>query len=725
LWRTRIESLSWDPVTKKPFIERFSHGGACLATLIIVESPAKAQTIKGFLGKNYNVKASLGHVRDLPRSRFGIDLENNFEPHYITIRGKGPVLKELRDAAKKADRVLLATDPDREGEAIAWHLASALKVEEDQCRIDFREITKEAVRQSIKKPRAIEQPLVDAQQARRVVDRLVGYQLSPLLWAKVKPGLSAGRVQSVAVKLIVDREREIEAFIEEEYWSVTALLHTNGGEAFEAKLHRKSGKKVELPNEEAARQVEKDVTGQAWTVSDVTKKERRRHPAPPFTTSTLQQEAARKLGFAAKKTMRLAQQLYEGLPMGKLGTLGLITYMRTDATRVSNEAVTEVRGFIKETHGSSYVPSKPRQYASKKGAQEAHEAIRPTSALRTPAEVKQYLSRDQLRLYTLIWERFVASQMSSAVFDAMTVDLKVQDYLFRATGSQLKFPGFLKIYQEGSDSNARKEDDKDRLLPDLQVDEQVLLQKLDLAQHFTQPPARFTEAMLVKTLEEEGIGRPSTYAPIIDTIVARGYVFREEKRFRPTELGVIVTDLLAESFPKLLDVKFTASLEEELDGIEEGDTVWQDVIGEFYGAFAEDLKKAHEELERIEIKDEVSDVLCDKCGRNMVYKLGRFGKFLACPGYPECQNTKPILDEIGIECSLCKREGREGGQLVRRRSRRGRFFYGCSNYPDCTYTSWQLPVAELCPHCGMNLTVRKEGAEPQCSNKECSGGDGK
>ncbi len=696
-----------------------------MATLIIVESPAKAQTIKGFLGKNYNVKASLGHVRDLPRSKFGVDVENNFEPHYITIRGKGPILQELREAAKKADRILLATDPDREGEAIAWHLATALKVDEKKCRIDFREITKDAVKHAIKQPRTISQAVVDAQQARRVVDRVVGYELSPLLWAKVKPGLSAGRVQSVAVKLIVDREREIEAFQEEEYWSVTATLHTSTGEAFEAKLHHKAGEKLDLPNEEAANKVAKDVTEKEWKISSVTKRERRRHPAPPFITSTLQQEAARKLGYPAKKTMRLAQQLYEGLAMGKLGTLGLITYMRTDATRVSEEAVSEVRQYIKETHGESYIPESPRQHASKKGAQEAHEAIRPTSTIRTPADIKQYLSRDQLRLYKLIWERFVASQMSSAVFDAMSVDIIVEDYLFRATGSQLKFAGFLKIYQEGSDGDPNENDNKDRLLPDLKVDELVLLQKLDLLQHFTQPPARFTEAMLVKTLEEEGIGRPSTYAPIIDTITARGYVYREEKRFRPTELGIIVTDLLAESFPRLLDVKFTAGLEEELDGIEEGNMVWQEVIGEFYTPFAEDLKKAHDELERIEVQDEVSDILCEKCGRNMVYKLGRYGKFLACPGYPECKNTKPILDEIGIECSLCKDQGREGGQLVRRRSRQGRYFYGCSNYPDCNYTSWQRPVAELCPHCGKNLTVRKEGADPMCSNKECPGGAGK
>lgn len=693
-----------------------------MATLIVVESPAKAQTIKGFLGKNYTVKASLGHVRDLPRSKFGIDIEDNFAPQYITIRGKGPVLKELRAAAKKADRILLATDPDREGEAIAWHLATALKVDEAECRIDFREITKDAVRQALKEPREIAQPLVDAQQARRILDRIVGYQLSPLLWAKVKPGLSAGRVQSVAVKLIVDREREIEAFEPQEYWSITALLETGKKEQFEAKLHHKAGKKIELPNEQSAKEVEAAVKNKPWVIADVQKRERRRNPAPPFITSTLQQEAARKLNFPAKKTMRLAQQLYEGLPLGKAGTLGLITYMRTDATRVADEAITEVRGYIKEKHGAKYVPSKPRKYAAKKGAQEAHEAIRPTSALRSPAEIKQYLSRDQLRLYRLIWERFVASQMSSAIFDAMRVDVKVEDYTFRATGSQLKFPGFLKIYQEGSDSQEQGADGNNKLLPALEVNEQVDLENLDLAQHFTQPPARFTEAMLVRTLEEEGIGRPSTYAPIIETITARGYVYSEEKRFRPTELGVIVVDLLAENFAQLLDVGFTANLEGRLDTIEEGDLVWQDVIREFHGPFAKELERAHEELEKIEVQDQESDVPCDKCGLMMVYKMGRFGKFLACPGYPECKNTKAILNEIGVECSLCKREGRENGQIVGRRTRRGRYFYGCSNYPDCTFTSWQRPVAELCTHCEQHLAIKKEGDDPICVNKECPGG---
>lgn len=692
-----------------------------MSTLIIVESPAKARTIKSFLGRNYSVSASLGHVRDLPRSKLGVDLEDNFTPRYITIRGKGPVLKELRSAAKKAERVLLATDPDREGEAIAWHLAQALKIEEDKCRIDFLEITKNSVRDSLKKPRPIAQHYVDAQQARRVLDRIVGYKLSPLLWAKVKPGLSAGRVQSVAVKLIVERERQIEAFVPEEYWSVTALLCTEKGETFQAKLHHKNGKKIKLPHEASAKEVEKEVMGQQWKVAELVKRERRRNPAAPFTTSTLQQEAARKLGFSAKKTMLLAQQLYEGLPLGKGGTTGLITYMRTDATRVSAEAVSEVRGVIKAQFGEEYLPSKARRFAAKKGAQEAHEAIRPTSAERRPEEVKQHLNRDQARLYKLIWDRFTASQMSSALFDTVRADLKVGVYTFRATGSQLKFPGFLKLYQEGSDGKETANGTEDRLLPALEVDQLVDLSKLNLEQHFTQPPPRFTEAMLVRTLEEEGIGRPSTYAPTIDTIVARRYVLTEDRKFKPTELGTIVVDLLEENFSRLLDVGFTAQLETQLDQIEAGMLDWQEVVGDFYGPFAENLKAAHEGLEKIELKDEESDVVCEKCGRLMVYKIGRYGRFLACPGYPECKNTKPILDEIGVDCAVCRREGRAEGKLIRRRTKKGRMFYGCSNYPDCTYTSWQRPVAELCPHCGEHLVVRKEGSKPVCMNKNCPG----
>lgn len=692
-----------------------------MTTLIIVESPAKARTIKSFLGKKYEVKASLGHVRDLPRSRLGVDLENDFTPRYITIRGKGPVLKELRTAAKKADRILLATDPDREGEAIAWHLTHALGIDDENCRIDFREITKTAVRESIKSPRPISQGYVDAQQARRVLDRIVGYKLSPLLWAKVKPGLSAGRVQSVAVKLIVEREREIEAFVPEEYWSVTAVLATSGSEQFEAKLHHKKGKKIELPNEAAAKQVESDVAGKEWVVGDITKRERRRNPAPPFTTSTLQQEAARKLRFSAKKTMRIAQQLYEGLPLGKEGTLGLITYMRTDATRVSSEAIAEVRALIKEQMGPEYITPRPRRYAAKKGAQEAHEAIRPTSALRRPEDLKKYLNKDQFRLYELIWNRFTASQMSSAIFDATRVDIAVGDYTFRATGSQLKFPGFLRLYQEGSDISEGQDDD-DRLLPDLETNERLNLGALNLLQHFTQAPPRYTEAMLVRTLEEEGIGRPSTYAPIIETIVSRGYVYSEERRFRPSELGGIVVDLLSENFSRLLDVGFTANLETQLDQIEAGDLIWQRVVGEFYQPFAVSLEEAHANLEKIEIKDEESDVICEKCGRNMVYKMGRFGRFLACPGYPECKNTKAILDEIGVECAICKQEGRAEGQLVRRRTRKGRYFYGCSNYPECTYSTWQEPVAQLCSECGQHLVIRRKGTDPVCVNKECPAG---
>lgn len=689
-------------------------------SLVIVESPAKARTIGRFLGRNYVVKASMGHVRDLPKSQFGIDLENNFEPRYITIRGKGPILKELREAAKKADRIYLATDPDREGEAIAWHLLHALKVKDEDCRIEFREITKNAVKSAIKSPRSIRQSLVDAQQARRILDRIVGYQLSPLLWAKIKPGLSAGRVQSVAVRIIVDRQREIDAFEPEEYWSVTAQLETEAKAPFEAKLNKYKNKKIDLPNEEAALKVKNDIDGLPWKITSVQRRERRRNPAPPFTTSTMQQEAARKLRFSAKKTMQIAQQLYEGLDVGDEGTVGLITYMRTDATRVSQEAVEAVRGLIQSQFGKEYLPTRPRTFASKKGAQEAHEAIRPTAVERTPEAIKPYLTRDQYRLYKLIWERFTASQMASAVYDVVGVDIEVGDYEFRATGSTIKFPGFLKVYEEGRDDNGES---GSGMLPPMEEGESAALLDLKLEQHFTQPPPRYTEAMLVKVLEELGIGRPSTYAPIIDTIVRRGYVRLEDRRFVPTELGYIVVDVLKEYFANLLDTGFTASMEEQLDKIEEGETVWQEVLRDFYEDFAKDLEKAHSDIEKIDIQDEVSDVQCEKCGRMMVYKLGRFGKFLACPGYPDCKNTKPILNEIGIECPDCKKAGRTGGQIVERRSRRGRLFYGCSNYPDCDFTSWQRPVNEECRHCGKLLVVKKQGTPPICANKDCPGKD--
>lgn len=687
-------------------------------SLVIVESPAKAKTIARFLGKNYMVKASMGHVRDLPKSQFGIDIENNFAPKYITIRGKGPVVKELREAAKDADRIFVATDPDREGEAIAWHLAHILNLHDDNCRVEFREITKTAVTESIKHPRPISQDLVDAQQARRVLDRIVGYQLSPLLWAKVKPGLSAGRVQSVAVRIIVDRQREIDAFVPEEYWTITANLLTANKEPFTARLTKFKGKKIDLPNEEAALQVKADIAGLPWLVRSVQRREKKRNPAPPFTTSTMQQEAARKLGFTAKKTMQVAQQLYEGLDVGKEGTVGLITYMRTDATRVSNEAISAVRSYIQGHYGASFVPSRPHMYTAKKGAQEAHEAVRPTSVERTPEYVQPYLNRDQYRLYKLIWERFVASQMAAAVLDVMTVDLVVGAYEFRASGSAVKFPGFLKLYEEGKDDG---ENGDEGLLPHMDEGEQAELVDLNLDQHFTEPPPRFTEAMLVKTLEELGIGRPSTYAPIIDTIVKRGYVRLEKKRFVPTELGYIVVDLLKQYFAKLLDTGFTAAMEEQLDRIEEGEAVWYDVIRSFYDEFSADLQVAQASIERIEVQDEESDEICEKCGRRMVYKVGRYGKFLACPGYPECKNTKPILKNTGVECAACKTAGRPPGRIVERKSRRGRTFYGCSNYPDCDYTSWYRPVNQQCPHCGSLLVIKKANGDPVCPNTECPG----
>lgn len=681
-------------------------------TLVIVESPAKAKTIGKFLGRNYTVKASMGHVRDLPRSQFGVDAENNYQPKYITIRGKGPLLQELRTAAKKHDKILLATDPDREGEAIAWHLATALKMDDEYCRIEFREITKQAIKDAVKQPREILHNLVDSQQARRILDRIVGYKLSPLLWVKVKKGLSAGRVQSVAVKIICDRESEIGAFIPVEYWSATGQLNNANKQPFEAKLHHYKGKKIELSNESQASRVKSEVENEVWQVSKVTKRQRKRNPAAPFTTSTLQQEAARKLNYTAKKTMRIAQQLYEGIDVGKEGSVGLITYMRTDATRVSNEAITEARDYISNEYGKDFIPAKPTIYKSKSNAQEAHEAIRPTSTLRNPNSIKQYLKRDQLRLYSLIWERFVASQMSPALYDSVSADIIAGDYLFRATGSSLRFPGFIQVYVEGSD----QVEEKENLLPALNEKDIVQLKELVLKQHFTQPPPRYSEAMLVKTLEEKGIGRPSTYAPIIDTILHRGYVVLNEKRFSPTELGKIVIDTLNENFSGLLNVGFTAQLEAKLDQVELGTANWVEVIDEFYKDFAKNLEIAHEELAELNIEDEVSDTPCDKCGTMMVIKFGRFGKFLACPNYPECKNTKAILTEIGVPCPDCK-----DGQIVERRTKRGRLFYGCANYPDCHFSSWKRPVNERCPHCEQLLVMAKNGEPPVCNNKECPG----
>ncbi len=697
-------------------------------SLVIVESPAKAKTIGKFLGRSYQVKASMGHVKDLPRSQFGVDVENSFTPKYITIRGKGPVLQELRSAAKKARRVYLATDPDREGEAISWHLADALKLDsEEPCRVEFNEITQRTVKEAIKHARPINQDLVDSQQARRILDRLVGYKLSPLLWNKVKPGLSAGRVQSVAVRLICDRQREIEAFVQEEYWTVSARLapHNGNGNQFTAAVNAKNGKKLDSISEEEAKQIVADLQSAEFTVDKVVPRQRKRNPAAPFTTSTLQQEASRRLGFSAAKTMRLAQQLYEGLDVGDEGTVGLITYIRTDAVRIAQEAQDEAREYIESTFGKEYRPSRPKQYKTKQGAQAAHEAIRPTSVLRTPEAIKQYLQRDQLRLYRLIWQRFVASQMAPAVMDTLSVDIGARsaqaapsdrpEYTLRATGSKIRFAGFMKLYIEKQDDD--KDDDEEKFLPELEQGQSLDLKEVTPEQHFTQPPPRYSEAMLVKTLEELGIGRPSTYATIIDTVQRRGYAQLIDKRFEPTELGFIVTDLLKEHFAQILDTDFTAHLESQLDSVEEGQVRWVEVLDQFYESFSKSLEQAVNEMQSVELEDEVSDEVCDKCGRNMVIKHGRFGKFLACPGFPDCRNTKPLLQSIGVKCPKC------GGDIVERRSRKGRQFYGCSNYPDCDFVSWDEPVGRECPECKAMLVRKKKRNQPDkivCPTKGCS-----
>ncbi|MEK5270288.1 type I DNA topoisomerase [Aeribacillus sp. FSL K6-8394] len=679
--------------------------------LVIVESPAKAKTIEKYLGKKYTVKASMGHVRDLPKSQMGVDIEHNFQPKYITIRGKGPVLKELKNAAKKAKKVFLAADPDREGEAIAWHLAQSLDIDiQSDCRVVFNEITKDAIKDSFKSPRAINMDLVDAQQARRVLDRLVGYNISPILWKKVKKGLSAGRVQSVAVRLIIDRENEIKHFKPEEYWTIKGDF-LKGTESFEAAFWGVEGKKKDLKTEEDVKQVLQKVIGNEFTVTKVTKKERRRNPAPPFTTSSLQQEAARKLNFRAKKTMMVAQQLYEGIDLGKEGTVGLITYMRTDSTRISDTAKSEAISYIEKMFGSEYAQAKTRGSQKSGNVQDAHEAIRPTSAFRNPDGIKDFLTKDQYKLYKLIWERFIASQMSPAVMDTMSVDLENNGVMFRANGSKIKFHGFMKVYVEGTDD--QEEDKSNRLLPDLQEGDKIFSKDLKPEQHFTQPPPRYTEARLVKTLEELGIGRPSTYAPTLDTIQRRGYVALENKRFVPTELGQIVHELMMEFFPEILDVEFTAKMEHDLDDIEEGKVNWVKIIDEFYHDFSKNVKKAENEMEKVEIKDEYAGVKCEKCGSEMVYKMGRYGKFLACSNFPDCRNTKPILKEIGLKCPKCHE-----GNIVERKSKRRRVFYGCDRYPECDFISWEKPVERKCPKCGEILVEKrlKKGVQVQCSS---------
>lgn len=678
--------------------------------LVIVESPAKAKTIEKYLGRNYKVVASVGHVRDLPKSKMGIDVENNYEPHYISIRGKGDVIKGLKSAAKKAEKVYLASDPDREGEAIAWHLAYLLGLDlEDKNRVVFNEITKDAVKAAFKEPRSIDLSLVDAQQARRVLDRLVGYSISPILWRKVKKGLSAGRVQSVALKMIIDREKEIRAFIPEEYWSIDGNFQ-KAKKKFKASFWGIDGKKHKLPNAEAVQEITKRIDSKDFEVKKVEKKERKRNPAQPFTTSSMQQEAARKINFRTRKTMMVAQQLYEGIKLGKQGTVGLITYMRTDSTRISETAKGEAAEFIETTYGKEFAAHGSKAAKKAKGAQDAHEAIRPTSVMRTPDAMKEYLDKDQLKLYTLIWSRFVASQMTPAVLDTMKVTLEQNGVIFIANGSKVKFKGFMQVYVEGRDDG---KEEKDNILPDLEVGEIVKSMDIEPKQHFTQPPARYSEATLIRTLEENGVGRPSTYAPTLDTIQRRYYVKLNQKRFEPTELGEIVNTLIVDFFPQIVDTDFTAAMENDLDQVEAGKEDWIKVVDRFYQPFEKELEKAEEGIEKIQIKDEPAGFDCDLCGHPMVIKLGRYGKFYACSNFPDCRNTKPIIKEIGVECPVCHE-----GQVVERKSKKNRLFYGCSRYPDCDFTSWDKPVGRQCPKCGQYLVEKKikGGKQVVCIN---------
>lgn len=686
--------------------------------LVIVESPAKARTIKKFLGSKYKVEASMGHVRDLPKSQLGVDIENDFEPRYITIRGKGEIINKLKKEAQNAGKVYLATDPDREGEAISWHLAYILGIDPNStCRIEFHEITQQAIKNAIKHPRTINMCLVDAQQARRVLDRVVGYMISPLLWRKIKGGLSAGRVQSVATRMVCEREREIQEFVPEEYWTITGRFANSDGKTFEAAFYGTADNKITPKNEEEVKSlVEKLKVGQ-YVVQGVKKGIKKRNAPPPFTTSTLQQEAYRKLGFTTQKTMMVAQQLYEGVEVKGEGAVGLVTYIRTDSTRIAEQAQREALEYIRGKYGQQYLPEKPNQYKGKKGIQDAHEAIRPTSVLRDPELIKDSLTNDQYKLYRLIYDRFLASQMAPALYETMTVDIAGDNgYIFRATGSRKTFAGYTIIYMEGSDNESAEKEKEDVELPEVAEGEALKLKKLSPEQHFTQPPPRYTEASLVRALEEMGIGRPSTYAPTISTIIARGYVVREKKSLVPTELGFIVNDLMMAHFPDIVDYKFTAEMEKQLDEVEEGEKDWREIVREFYIPFRELLRKADEAISKIEIKDEVSDVKCDKCGANMVIKRGRYGKFLACPNFPKCRNTKPYVEEISARCPKCN------SAIAVKYTKKGRKFYGCVNYPECDFISWDMPAEERCPQCGSLMVVKhkKNGEEyVACTNREC------
>ncbi|HEL1234250.1 TPA: type I DNA topoisomerase [Streptococcus equi subsp. zooepidemicus] len=679
---------------------------AAKKNLVIVESPAKAKTIEKYLGRQYKVVASIGHIRDLKKSSMSIDFDNHYEPQYINIRGKGPLINALKKEAKNAKKVYLASDPDREGEAISWHLSHILGLDpDDNNRVVFNEITKDAVKEAFEGPRKIDMDLVDSQQARRVLDRIVGYSISPILWKKVKKGLSAGRVQSVALKLIIDREHEIKAFVPEEYWSIDGLFK-KGTKKFQASFYGLDGKKMKLNTNDDVKLVLSQLSSDDFMVSKVEKKERRRHAPLPYTTSSLQQDAANKINFRTRKTMMVAQQLYEGISLGPNGTQGLITYMRTDSTRISPVAQNDAAGFIVERFGSQY-SQHGNQVKNATGAQDAHEAIRPSNVNHTPEAIAKFLDKDQLKLYTLIWNRFVASQMTAAVFDTVKVNLEQNSVLFVANGSQMKFDGYMAVYNDS---------DKSKMLPEMTEGEVVKKVTLTPEQHFTQPPARYSEASLIKTLEENGVGRPSTYAPTLDVIQRRYYVKLAAKRFEPTELGEIVNQLIVEFFPDIVDVKFTADMEDKLDQIEIGKEAWQNVIDQFYKPFVKELTKAETEIEKIQIKDEPAGFDCELCGNPMVVKLGRFGKFYACSNFPECHHTKAITKEIGVSCPVCQQ-----GQVIERKTKRNRIFYGCDRYPECDFTSWDLPVGRSCPKSGDYLVEKKirGGKQVVCSNEAC------
>lgn len=685
-----------------------------MSNLVIVESPAKAKTIEKYLGKNFKVVASVGHIRDLPKSKIGVDIENNFEPQYENIKGKAKLITELKKNAKNADKVFLATDPDREGEAISWHLAHILGLDlGEQNRVTFNEITKSGISSGMENPRKIDIDKVDAQQARRILDRIVGYKLSPFLWKKIRKGLSAGRVQSVAVSIIVDREREIKAFVPHEYWSLDAKFNTqNSKRAFGAKLATKNGKKVEIANKQQADEILEQLADTKYIVSEIKKSVKKKHPAPPFTTSTLQQEASRRLGFQSKRTMSTAQALYEGVTLPQMGAVGLITYMRTDSLRVSDEARSQAYDFIKQHFGNDYLPETPNYYKSKNNSQDAHEAIRPTMPNVTPSSIKEHLTSDQYKLYDLIFKRFIASQMQNALLDTVSAKIKADDFIFNASGFTVKFDGFTALYEESKDE---KEEDQ-KALPELVKDQQLNLLELAPNQHFTQPPARYTEATLIKALEEYGIGRPSTYSPTITTIISRNYVERDAKQLVPTTLGEVTTDFLRDLFSNIINVKFTANMEQELDLIEEGNQNYKSILANFYNTFDDTLKKAEHSMEgtRVKIPVEQTDIVCENCGTNMVIKMGKYGKFIACPNFPECKNTKRIVVETPGTCPLC------GKKIIEKKSKVGKKYYGCENNPECSFMSWDEPINENCPTCGKTL-LKKRGKDGKiyCSDKNC------